>query len=210
MEDLMRKILILLALIACSAFAESRVHDGFYLNFKSGLGYMNTRSLHSTEYSRIEVENFRGSNAAFRLGGFFNPYVALFGEFSANVATGRSKVYTKDDSFAADVFMMDFLFGPGVVVYPFMNFFVAATVGYATLGISADDYDLRRDDEIDLSDNGEGFGLQIELGKEWWVSPNVSLGIDLSYTLVVQDDLEDDSRNWLSNSLMFRFTFSRS
>ncbi len=56
----------------------------------------------------------------------------------------------------------------------------------------------------------EGFGLQLELGKEWWVGPNVSLGIDISYTLVVQEDTVDDSRNWLSNSLMFRFTFSRS
>ncbi len=113
----MRKILILLALIACSAFAESRVHDGFYLNFKSGLGYMNTRSLHSTEYSKVETESFRGVNAAFRLGGFFNPHVALFGGISMDVASGRSNVYTKDDSFEADVFMLDFLFGPGVVVY---------------------------------------------------------------------------------------------
>ncbi len=78
------------------------------------------------------------------------------------------------------------------------------------MGVSADDYSLRWDNEIYLNDYVEGFGLQLELGKEWWVGPNVSLGIDISYTLVVQEDTVDDSRNWLSNSLMFRFTFSRS
>lgn len=74
---------ILFAVLAFSAivFAEPYVHDGFYMNFKAGLGYMDLQS-DKTDYSYVDLKSPLSQSLAFKLGGAVNPHLAIVGTMS--------------------------------------------------------------------------------------------------------------------------------
>lgn len=209
---------ILFAVLAFSAivFAEPYVHDGFYMNFKAGLGYMDLQS-DKTDYSYVDLKSPLSQSLAFKLGGAVNPHLAIVGTMSLSVATGEVKtrnVYYSDKS---DAMLLSLILGPGIVFYPVQggvmdNFFIGATFGLGICGIDLDGAYLSWDGEDGRtsSNTATGFGVSLEIGKEWWVGDNWSLGVDLVYTYVSGDDVDYDGLEWKSNAIQLRFTITRS
>lgn len=209
---------ILFAILAFSAivFAEPYVHDGFYMNFKTGLGYMDLQS-DKTDYSYVDLKSPLSQSLAFKLGGAVNPHLAIVGTMSLSVATGEVKtrnVYYSDKS---DAMLLSLILGPGIVFYPVQggvmdNFFIGATFGLGICGIDLDGAYLSWDGEDGRtsSNTATGFGVSLEIGKEWWVGNNWSLGVDLVYTYVSGDDVDYDGLEWKSNAIQLRFTITRS
>lgn len=209
---------ILFAVLAFSAivFAEPYVHDGFYMNFKAGLGYMDLQS-DKTDYSYVDLKSSLSQSLAFKLGGAVNPHLAIVGTMSLSVATGEVKtrnVYYSDKS---DAMLLSLILGPGIVFYPVQggvmdNFFIGATFGLGICGIDLDGAYLSWDGEDGRtsSNTATGFGVSLEIGKEWWVGNNWSLGVDLVYTYVSGDDVDYDGLEWKSNAIQLRFTITRS
>lgn len=212
----MKRILFAVLAFSVIVFAEPYVHDGFYMNFKAGLGYMDLQS-DKTDYSYVDLKSPLSQSLAFKLGGAVNPHLAIVGTMSLSVATGEVKtrnVYYSDKS---DAMLLSLILGPGIVFYPVQggvmdNFFIGATFGLGICGIDLDGAYLSWDGEDGRtsSNTATGFGVSLEIGKEWWVGNNWSLGVDLVYTYVSGDDVDYDGLEWKSNAIQLRFTITRS
>ena len=213
----MKKVLLAIFALSVFSFAEPRVHDGFYMNFKTGLGYMDLESENS-DYSQVDLKSDLASSIAFRIGGSINPHLALVGAVSLSVASGEVKASDSYYSRKTNAMIMNFLVGPGIVFYPVQggimdNFFIGATVGLGFCGLDLEKAYLSwNDDENDKSSSntGTGVGFSLEIGKEWWVGDNWSLGADLAYTLVYGDNVNYEGIGWKSSSIQLRFTITRS
>lgn len=96
--------------------------------------------------------------------------------------------------------------GPGVT-YAFMplNLYLAAALGISYLVITREK--VQEGVAIEPFDPGVGFGAELVLGKEWWVSDNWALGVAASGTyLRVPDD--DAWWNLWNAALMFTVTYN--
>ncbi len=211
----MKKILFAVLALSVFVFAEPYVHDGFYMNFKAGLGYMDLES-DKTDYSYVDLKSPVSQSLAFKLGGAVNPHLAIVGAMSLSVAAGEVKTRNAYYSDKSDATLLSLILGPGVVFYPVQggvldNFFIGATFGLGICGIELDDAYLSWDyNDRTSSNTATGFGVSLEVGKEWWVGDNWSLGVDLVYSYVSGDDVDYDGLEWKSNVIQLRFTLTRS
>ena len=211
----MKKILFAVLALSALVFAEPYVHDGFYMNFKAGLGYMDLQS-DKTDYSYVDLKSPLSQSLSFKPGGAVNPHLAIVGAMSLSVATGEVKARNAYYSYKSDAMLLNLILGPGVVFYPVVggvmdNFFIGATFGLGICGIEMDDAALSWDgDDYSSSSTATGFGVSLEIGKEWWVGDNWSLGVDLVYSYVSGDDIDYDGLEWKSNVIQLRFTLTRS
>lgn len=211
----MKKILFAVLALSVFVFAEPYVHDGFYMNFKAGLGYMDLES-DKTDYSYVDLKSPLSQSLAFKLGGAVNPHLAIVGAMSLSVAAGEVKTRNAYYSDKSDATLLSLILGPGVVFYPVQggvmdNFFIGATFGLGICGIELDDAYLSWDyNDRTSSNTATGFGVSLEIGKEWWVGDNWSLGVDLVYSYVSGGDVDYDGLEWKSNVIQLRFTITRS
>lgn len=211
----MKKILFAVLALSVFVFAEPYVHDGFYMNFKAGLGYMDLES-DKTDYSYVDLKSPVSQSLAFKLGGAVNPHLAIVGAMSLSVAAGEVKTRNAYYSDKSDATLLSLILGPGVVFYPVQggvldNFFIGATFGLGICGIELDDAYLSWDyNDRTSSNTATGFGVSLEIGKEWWVGDNWSLGVDLVYSYVSGGDVDYDGLEWKSNVIQLRFTITRS
>ena len=211
----MKKILFAVLALSVFVFAEPYVHDGFYMNFKAGLGYMDLES-DKTDYSYVDLKSPVSQSLAFKLGGAVNPHLAIVGAMSLSVAAGEVKTRNAYYSDKSDATLLSLILGPGVVFYPVQggvldNFFIGATFGLGICGMDLDNAYLSWDyNDRTSSNTATGFGVSPEIGKEWWVGDNWSLGVDLVYSYVSGDDVDYDGLEWKSNVIQLRFTITRS
>lgn len=211
----MKRILFTILAFSAIVFAEPYVHDGFYMNFKTGFGYMDLQS-DKTDYSYVDLKSPLSQSLAFKLGGAVNPHLAIVGAMSLSAAAGEVKSRNAYYSDKSDAMLLSLILGPGIVFYPVQggvmdNFFIGATFGLGICGIDLDGAYLSWDDGDGVSSNtATGFGVSLEIGKEWWVGDNWSLGVDLVYTYVSGDDVDYDGLEWKSNAIQLRFTITRS
>lgn len=211
----MKKILFAVLALSVFVFAEPYVHDGFYMNFKAGLGYMDLES-DKTDYSYVDLKSPVSQSLAFKLGGAVNPHLAIVGAMSLSVAAGEVKTRNAYYSDKSDATLLSLILGPGVVFYPVQggvldNFFIGATFGLGICGMDLDNAYLSWDyNDRTSSNTATGFGVSLEIGKEWWVGDNWSLGVDLVYSYVSGGDVDYDGLEWKSNVIQLRFTITRS
>lgn len=88
---------------------------------------------------------------------------------------------------AQDLSLIANLFGVGITYY-FMpiNFYVTGVIGPSWLTLS--------DQTSDTSDSSDvGFGLNLDLGKEWWVSDNWGLGLAGRFWLTTLEHQSDSA-----------------
>lgn len=144
-------------------------HDGFYLNLMGGFGtagYSNTVGTTS-----VKIGGFAG-HFGIKLGGALTNNLILFGAldgFSALSPTftvGSSSATVSSATYSINTY------GAGIAYYSDSNFFLAASAGAArgtlayTSGTTA--YAASTD---------TGFGANLNIGMEWWVSANWGLGV---------------------------------
>lgn len=177
----MRKVFpVLVAAAAFSAGGTARAqgspgvheHDGFFLRMDLGFGGMST----SASDSGLTVEMSGGaSQFSVALGGAVVPNLVVAGHlWGATVSSPEVKLNGTSLGAATDATLT--LSGVGVnVTYYFMpiNVYLSATPSVGVLSA--------RWASGQTSDTEGGFAIRLAVGKEWWVSDNWGIGLDLQY-----------------------------
>ncbi|PKL38438.1 MAG: hypothetical protein CVV44_11160 [Spirochaetae bacterium HGW-Spirochaetae-1] len=168
----------LVAIIVCSfsaVFAQdmesdgTNMHDGFYLRFQLGVGY---QSLTYEDFVPGSDMKFTGAagNFTMQIGYAVINDLILFGELSSCVMTDPTLKLGGSSYDTNDTQVSVVGFGGGLSYYFASNFFLSLSLGAtrATLEVSGS------------SGSSElGFGTNVAIGKEWWVSENWGLGLAL-------------------------------
>lgn len=204
----MKKIILVLLVMVATVFSAPHTHDGFFLNMSLGYGYQDFA------YSASEISesgnpfifsiDSKGVSTEFdiKIGGTILPSFALHATISGigNLSSEIESVieYSGErESFNQEVDLFMFLTGIGVTYYinP-INIFFSGSVGITEFDIN----------DSQMSDTG--FGFQIALGKEWWVSPEWGLGVSAAFTYGKADEVNGfgDMSEYAIN-IMFSSTF---
>jgi hypothetical protein len=146
----------------------AETHDGFYLHLSIGVGGGGAER--QTTGGKVRWEGGTGLFSV-DVGGTPVENLVVFGRISSftlsepRVEIDRARVASSDD----DALSFGML-GAGVAYY-FMplNLFVGGAVGLASASTADEDDD----------DSKVGFGLNLDVGKEWWVGEQWALGVAL-------------------------------
>lgn len=172
----MKKIqhyLIFATLSTGSVFAEApqEKHEGFYANVMVGGGLGG----YSATYSTLSET---GSGGAFQYGGklgfALSPNFILFGAidgWSASVSSVKQSIGSASGTVSTPGYSYSvFMFGGGAAFYTDSNFFIAGTVGVAKATGTQSSISYNTD---------SGIGANLNIGTEWWVAKDFSVGIAL-------------------------------
>jgi hypothetical protein len=146
------------------AHAEARTHDGFYLSFNAGLGYLSSSTDPDVHYSGASLPS------ALWLGGTVGPVViggGFFGDyaFAPGVTAGGQDVPFDDFS------MTLISFGAFADIYPDVHggFHVMPYLGWGGLESSSNGNSGGSDPT--------GLVMAVGVGYDWFVAPEWSLGV---------------------------------
>lgn len=122
----MKKILAGILALAAFASAASYTHDGFFMNFQLGLGYLSQRSDWESDggsyfgndrpNGKVTAETWLAQNFTFMAGGSINETVTILGVFS--LSGTNTGVKTNISSRDGNMSMLQVFFGPGVRIVP--------------------------------------------------------------------------------------------
>jgi hypothetical protein len=142
------------------------IHSGFFLRFTIGPGWS------SAERDATDIEMSGGAAYfAFDIGGAPTENLIIHARLSDNVTIDPSVNYRgRDQGEAQDTSFYFALFGVGLTYY-FMpvNLYGTFAFGASRLMIEEEDYD--------SGDSELGYGIDFDLGKEWWVGSEWGLGV---------------------------------
>jgi hypothetical protein len=164
-----------------TAQSEPETHDGFFLAFGLGPGYGHLETDITERFGSLTNSGF-GPSFDIRIGGGSPKglifHATLLGDRmlfpKQQWPNGGITPYYKQLGLN--------LFGAGCTQYIMpANAFVSASGGMAQILVQS-----RQSTDAQKVD-GDGLGLQLKVGKEWWVSPNWGLGvaIDFEYARII-------------------------
>jgi hypothetical protein len=160
-------------------------HDGFYLQMDLGFGAMSS-SADDPLFGEVELSGGLGKTGAFSIGLGYAvvPNFILAAHFwGAGVIEPDVSVGGQDLGSATDSTLS--LTGVGLnLTYYFMpiNIYVSVTPSLGSL---------TAEQGGNTSDSENGFAIRLAVGKEWWVSDNWGLGLNLQYAHSSNDDSAD-------------------
>ena len=202
----MKKLFIAILATAAMAMAESHTHDGFFLNLALGFGYQSfTYDANKATYD-MEA-NGVSSEFDLKLGGAIAPNTLLHATILGVTNTGEieGKRDGKKVTSTSDRSEGLSLLGIGVTYYLPENIFFSGTIGLAAFNLQDN-----TDKDNDITGQTEnGFGVQLAVGKEWWVSDNWGLGVSAALTYGAaadKDDMGDASAYGIN--ILFSATFN--
>lgn len=169
--------------------AYPKQHRGFYNSFNVGVSYIDYK-MHNDDFYDYEKVSFNGWGFPFleyRFGVGLANLLALYTQFNfvLHVGSNEQKQFEcdrdglcsidEDDSYSETLVLGRTYVGFGASLYPFrdtssvMNgFFIGGSSGYSM------ESQLNAEYSID-------FAFTVELGKEWWVNDQHSLGVSVAY-----------------------------
>ena len=202
----MKKILTILLAAAAMAMAESHTHDGFFLNLALGFGYQGFT--YDANKALYDMEaNGMSSEFDLKLGGRIAPNTLLHATILgvANSSEIEGKKDGKKIGSTSDKSESMSMLGIGVTYYLPENIFFSGSIGMAAFNLQ-DNTD--EDNEIE-GQTDRGIGVQVAVGKEWWVSDNWGLGVSAAFTYGAAEDKHDlgDASAYGIN-IMFSATFN--
>lgn len=145
-------------------------HLGFFARFHAGLGYMGSSTSASATAFSFDSARGAGGEAGVAIGGAVAENVILAGHFWATSAFSpalrfRGTEIPNGGDFSVSVYGI----GPS-----FDYYFMPANV---YLSITPSMTWVRFSDFFETFDSQVGFGTRVALGKEWWVTGHVGLGL---------------------------------
>ena len=192
----MKRLLLIFLTLSASVFA-SGSHKGLYMRFQPGIGF---------GYANFEdlIEAYGGSGAfSMHIGGTVADNLIIFGKFSSNSITdptitilGSVTGESKDTKYTVNAF------GAGLTYYLPVNFYLSGSLDIAMSNLTIGDYELESD---------AGLGMELSLGKEWFVSENWGLGLALMTQFSKMTGKDKDDEYELGNvffGLMFSATYN--
>lgn len=168
----MKRIIVMIACVvavlsACcdKVFAEAHTHDGFFLRLAPGIG--STVSTENVIGDKLEVSGMSGLfNLA--IGGTVAENLIVHVDLTgASVTDPKVKVNGMDQP-AYDTTSSTSLLGVGLTYYFPSNFYITGSIGIAESVLKTNGIEYSTD---------KGFGTNIMIGKEWWVSDDWGLGV---------------------------------
>lgn len=149
-------------------------HDGFYLSL--GLGVVGGNINDSYQSQTIAFGGL-GSDIDIKIGGSITSDVILFGMLSSKAVSGPTITMGGQTVTAPDNFYIgEGMLGAGIAHYTENNLFFSGAVGSGNFTI----LDVNKSGSSSTS--GRGLSFQLKFGKEWWVSDNWGLGLNLNYS----------------------------
>jgi hypothetical protein len=185
----MKKTIFLVIALCMAAHAQETVipgfhtHDGFYMSMNIGPGFgkiiweATNINFKKSEFSGI------GGQFEFRIGGAIAENMILsFDLLGRSILNPDLTVDGRSATIVGDVSVSDIILGPGLTYY-FMpsNIFLSASAGLGS-------FSLRYGTTGSSGSTKQGFGVQLKVGKEWWVSTDWALGISAGVAYVSADD----------------------
>jgi hypothetical protein len=184
-----------------SSFLLPKRHEGFMARIAFGIGGAWVDI--DAEPTEVDLSGLSGT-FSIDLGGSLVPNLILHGRFaSVAIADPSMEVRGDDLGRADDLTAVAFLGGPGLTYY-FMPFNV-----YLSLAIGLSWLDLHYiGGDSGLTD--AGLGVNLDVGKEWWLTRHWGLGIGLRFWFSHTHDEIDRIRytdGFTSLSLLFSATY---
>jgi hypothetical protein len=143
-------------------------HDGFYLNLMGGIGAIGFSEAAGTTTNTISG---LAGHFGLKLGAALSNNWILFGAVDSYAAvnptykTGGTSVTYNNTTYGITSF------GAGIAYYTDSNFFVAASAGAAKGTVSYTSGSTSLSSSTDT-----GFGANLNIGMEWWVSKDWGIG----------------------------------
>jgi hypothetical protein len=174
-------------------------HDGFFLRFGAGAGFTRWRS----EDADMSVEG-GGPMVSIALGGSVSPNLIVHGELWVNIAPDPEMRIGPTSGTADGFTAATFGIGPGVTYYLDDNLYFSGTVGITQLSI-------QDDNEETVAESEAGLGVNLMIGKEWWVSAQWGLGIaGQLHAGAVREETDSGDFDWrtFSAAVLFSATYN--
>lgn len=185
--------LIVLTTLATGGIARAQggahEHDGFYLQMDLGVGGMAS----STSMLGADFEASGGAGQfSLAIGGAVTRNFVLAGQlWGSSVSEPEVKVNGQSAGTATDATLSLSAIGLNLTYY-FMpiNIYVSATPSIGTLSVKqgGQSYDTK-----------SGFAVKLAVGKEWWVSDNWGLGLNLQFAHASNKSEGTNPPTWATN-----------
>lgn len=150
-------------------------HKGFFLSLSGG---PNFSGITNTIKGQNDI-SYNGSGAVMdlKIGGAIKENLILHATLSTDYISGPKITSNGESQKASNNFLIGEDFMGGGMTYYIMpsNILFSGSIGLGSFRILDTE-----DDTSFSSDNG--FGFQLKVGKEWWVSKRWGLGVALSYS----------------------------
>lgn len=191
----------LFTLLASSATAAPRTHDGFYLRLAIGAGYESLNIDGGSSGSELGLGGF-GGGTSIALGGMVTENLAINADIFAGVVVNPSVTQNGEDiGDTNDTSVSLAAFGVGATYY-FMpiNLYVAGSIGVGTATITVEGLSFESD---------PGLAANIMVGKEFWVGREWGIGIAGQFIFAnIPTTADDSSATFTAFNLMFSATFN--
>jgi hypothetical protein len=172
----------LLAAPAARAQSGVHTHDGFYLHLEAGLGALASSA--SQAGDKVEMSG-GGAGFALSLGGAVTPSFVLAGQLWSNAV---SKPTVKVNGAKIDTTSDDSIGFGGLGLEA--TYYVMPLGLYLTAVPSFGSVTFKEPGHSETTKSG--FALKLAVGKEWWVSDNWGLGLNVHY-IFGTNKAKDDS-----------------
>lgn len=178
-------------------------HDGFMLRFTAGLGYGAALASGDDDYTFGGVSG----GFSFDIGGAVNENLVLHARFS-DMPLIDPIVYLDGDQTAREI---DDAIGTGMLFGPALSYYFMPANVYLTVAIGLS-WLARASERTGVDDSDAGFGTNLDIGKEWWVSTNWGLGIAArfwySHTSEENVERQDVKYDMLGFGILFSATYN--
>lgn len=149
-------------------------HDGFYLSM--ALGVVGGDIDYTYAGQKITFSGL-GSDIDIKIGGAISSDIILFGMLTSKAVSGPDisngvQTVTAPDNIGIGEGML----GGGIVHYTENNLFFSGAIGAGNFTLMDTNKSGSR------STTNRGVSFQLKFGKEWWVSDNWALGLNLNYS----------------------------
>jgi hypothetical protein len=153
-------------------------HTGFFLRFSPGLGWSQADAPYGIHDSGFT------SFFAFDIGGALSENLILHARLGGLTNHGKKDVVLNINDESIDTEKTGIYYGliGGGLTYYFMpvNIYLSVVLGIAASALVVDGDDIDKDVEIEGSK--PGLGLNLDVGKEWWVGSEWGLGVAARFT----------------------------
>lgn len=209
----MKKALCIFIFLLCSGTYYAQIinndpsgfhkHDGFYLSLSTGAVYADIRDEVKRPFNITFDISGIGATFDFKIGGAVSENIILFGNIISSSIQGPKISVLNDTTIKApsDFGIGESHLGGGVAYYFQKNFF-------ASLSLGLGNFSFVNLEENKSSATERGLGLQLKLGKEWWVSKNWAFGVSVTYSSVSVDNKPEPGIEEYVNSNMFSIMFN--
>jgi hypothetical protein len=182
MKKLFISLLLIIPFSLCRAQNQNgiqqtdyHIHKGFFLSLSGGPNFSGISDKVSGQFNMKYTGT--GPVLDLKIGGTLKENLILHGTITTNYISGPEITSNEESYNTSDNLMVGEDFIGGGITYYFMpsNILLSGSIGLGKFLV------MNTDDDTSISSD-QGFGFQLKVGKEWWISRRWGLGVAISYS----------------------------